>query len=258
MNFEIAIPSYQRPKKCKETTLAYLHSQQIDPTRITLFLKNEEELKAYAEEISGIKMVVCLNRNLNEKKTFINQYYPEGQNVLNMDDDIKEVVFLDPTRRFVSVINRLFDLLQEEKCSLFGVYPVHTSNNYYLKERVAVGLNFCIGQLSGFINQKIVFPPLFCGKEDKWLSLYLYEKEGKTLRYEGACCKSNNNAPGGLTEFRATGEIEEEAKALVALFPSLTKFKVKANGDPDVVFNRLPRVFRPLEESHTPPSQTGL
>jgi len=248
MDFEIAIPSYQRAKRCKETTLAYLLSQDIDPKHITIFVKNEEERKAYAEEISGVALVICNNKDLNEKKTFINQYYPLGTKIVNMDDDIKEVVFLHPNQRLVPTIVRMFQLLREENCSVWGVYPVHTSNLYYLKDRVAIGLNFCIGQFHGYINTGTRFPPDFIGKEDKWLSLNQYVLEGKTLRYEGAVCKTRVFAPGGLTEYRASADLEASARRLAALFPTLTKFQIKKTGEADVIFKRIPRTFRPLWE----------
>jgi len=249
MEFEIAIPSYQRAKKLKESTLAYLESQGIPKEKITIFVKNAEERLAYAEEISGVQLVICNTKNLSEKKSFINKYYPLGTRVVSMDDDIQKVYFLQDNQPLHSFIVRMFDLLGAEKCSVWGIYPVHTSNLYYLKDRVAIGLNFLIGQLYGYINTGVVYPSELYVKSDKWLSLNQYVLEGKTLRYEGAVCKTKNFGPGGLTDYRATQSVEDNAKYLVSLFPTLTKFQIKKNGEPDVIFKRIPRQFRPLWES---------
>lgn len=246
MDFQIAIPTYQRARKVKECSLAYLSSQGIDPDCITLFLKNNEEYNLYSEELSGVRLVVCHTQTLNDKKTFINQYYPLGTKVLNLDDDIRDMVFLDPEKRFLPVMTRMFELLVEHEMELFGVYPTHTTNKFYLKDRVAIGHNFCIGQCSGFINTGRVFPTQFCGKEDKWLSLVNTQTKGGSLRYEGVSCKTTNNAKGGLSEFRKTADIQADAKALAAAFPELCSYKVKKHTEGDVIFTRLPRRFRDL------------
>ena len=252
MDFEIAIPSYQRAKRLKEQTLSYLLSQGVPKEKITIFVKNQEEYERYTQEISGVSIIICLNKTLNDKRTFINYFYPEGTRVVNMDDDIKELSFLNPTRQMIPTFNRLFQMLEEQGCSLWGVYPVYTTNKFYLKERVAVGLNYCVGACFGYINRRLTVSDKCVGYEDKWTSLYYYKRDGKVLRYEGCCPKTNYFSTGGLAEIRKQIDVVPDLQELAKEYPDCVQFKVKANGRPDLVFKRTKRVFLGLDNQSSP------
>lgn len=242
MNFQIAIPSYQRANKLKNQTLAYLKTQDIDFSKVTIFLKNQEEYDTYAQEISGVKMVICNNKSLVEKRTFINKYYPVGERVVSFDDDIKDICFLvDKQQKLIPFIERMFELTIQEQASLWGIYPTYTTNLFYNQDRVTIGFQFIQTTFCGFINKQLEFDPYYIESEDEWLSLYLYKTEGKTLRYEGASAKTQRFAAGGLQEMRRTHDLIPIKQKLEADFPELCKYKIKKNGRPDIVFNRIKR-----------------
>ena len=246
MDFEVAIPSYQRVKKLKTQTLPFLERVGIPRERITIFLKNIEEANVYVPEISGYRFKICNNKNIWEKRNFIIDYYPIGQKVLGMDDDIQDVKFLDETKDFISVVNRMFKLCEEQNCSTFGFYPITTSNNFYLKERVASGLQYICWALYGFINRGVKIPEEYMLIDDRWWSCYWYRREGKTLRYEGASIKTVYFSSGGMSEIRSQKQVEPVLKLLEKEYPECVKFQVKRNGRPDVVFKRIQREFLEL------------
>lgn len=246
MEIQFAIPSYQRSKKLKDKTLSFLERVGVPKENITIFLKNSEEENIYKQDISGYKFVVCNTSNLVEKRNFITKYYPLETKIIGIDDDIQGIQFLSPDRTFLPTVNRLFEICQEENCTAFGFYPTTTSNNFYLKERVALGLQYICFACYGFINKGLQIPDCYYINHDHFYSCYMYQLEGKTIRYEGASIKTQYFAKGGLTEARAKGELEKLKRQLVSEYPSLVRFVLKKNNRPDVVFKRIPRAFKVL------------
>ena len=247
-NFQIAIPSYQRVKKLQNQTLTYLRSQSIDWSKVTIFLKDEEELLSYSKDLSGLRLVVCNTKSLAEKRSFIRRYYPANEPILSMDDDIKNLLFLNPDLELVPFVNRMFALCKQEGATLWGIYPTYATNMFYNKERVAIGLQFINGCFYGFLNDPTIQYPteLFqSGQEDVWLSLYLYNRDKVVLRYEGASPYTWNFGEGGLTEARKKygSEIETSYRYLAEKFSSYCSFKIKKNGRPDVQFKKTKRRF---------------
>ena len=248
MKFEIAIPSYKRSQKLKNQTLAFLRTQPVEWNKITVFLKNDEELASYSNDISGVKFVVCHTEGLAQKRTFIRSYYPEGTLVLGLDDDIKRLKSVRPLE-FVPFVERMFELAQQEGCSMWGLYPTNTTNLFYNKDRIAIGFQFLVSCFYGFVARPLTYPEFVAsGQDDKWLSLYTYKQEGKLLRYEGAVPDTTYQAVGGLSSVRKehADKVEDGYKKLAEMFPDLCKYKIKKNGRPDVIFKRTNRIFIPL------------
>ena len=249
MNFQIAIPSYKRSQKLNEKTLAYLRTLPVEWDKITVFLNSEEELADYKKDISGVRFAVVGGSGIATARTFIRSYYPENTNVLNLDDDIKTIRFLNPDVKPIPLFNRMFELLREQNCSLWGIYPTNTTNMYYNKDRVAIGFQYILGACFGWINKPLQYPEyLNYTLDDRWLSMYCYKQDGKVLRYEGCSAYTNNYSKGGLEEVRKNYRDRWVAagQTLEAQYPDLCKYQVKKNGKPDVVFKRMNRVFIPL------------
>ena len=249
MNFQIAIPSYQRAQKLKAQTLNYLRNQDVDWSKITVFLKDEQELAEYRKDISGVKFVVCHTNGLAQKRSFIRSYYPEGTRVVGFDDDIKRIKFLNKSQELVPFINRMFELAEQEACSMWGIYPTNTTNMFYNQDRVAIGFQFVVSCFYGFVARPLSYPDFVSsGQDDKWLSLTLYKQEGKLIRYEGCCPDTTYQAKGGLAQLRKDNAeaVAEGYRQLAHLFPDLCQYKIKKNGRPDVVFKRKVRRFIPL------------
>jgi hypothetical protein len=203
---------------------------------ITIFVANSDEELLYKSEIPDYKIVVGVP-TLVEQRNFITDYYPEGTHLVCCDDDIKKLDML--TRRpLKEIIEQMFELCRFELVNLWGVYPVHTSNNFYLKERVVKGLKYCVGCLCGIINDhKARIPSALKGpKDDKWRTLYFYKRDGAVLRYEGLSIYTNYYGKGGLSEYRTLESEAEETKLVVKEFDDIASYKVKKNGHAEVVF----------------------
>jgi len=227
----IAIPSYQRPEKLRDTTLKYLASEGIDPQMITVFMASEEQKTIYQTILvpGSYGQLVVGVPNLSAQRQFIRDYYPEDADVLSFDDDIKKIKMLTP-RPLLEIAEKMFQMSREELCTLWGIYPVN--NLFFCKERVIKGKAYIIGCCYGFINKKddCSFPSV-SGAEDMWLSLKRAQLDGAVLRYEGICPDTVYYAKGGLSEYRKTTDIEKlDKEKVVAEFPDECEMKLKRNG----------------------------
>ena len=80
MDYQIAIPSYKRPETIKKKTLKVLESYNIDPSRITIFVADENELVSYKKSLEDTpyKNIVVGVHTIGAQRNFIEKYYPEG------------------------------------------------------------------------------------------------------------------------------------------------------------------------------------
>jgi len=233
MDFVIAIPSYNRAQKLRQQTLRYLEDEGIPPAMITVFVASEAEKTIYEQTLvpgSYGKIVVGV-LGLDKQRDFIQAYYTENVWILQMDDDIKKLKFLNQ-RSLIALCHQMFQITEDEGARLWSIYPVN--NLFYCKERVVVGKIFCVGCFFGIINKKDLITLNACG-EDRWRSLVCYIKDGATVRYDGACPDTVYNAKGGLFDHRVihrTQEILETQKE----FPDLCKVKYRKNGVAEITW----------------------
>ena len=240
MNFVVAIPSYKRPEVCRDKTLAFLHKEGFNPNRIFVFVANQEEKEIYTKTLvwNSYEEIVVGVPTLAAQRQFIINYFPEDQNVLACDDDIKRIKLLN-SRPLISVANELFKRTIAEGLTLWGIYPVN--NTYFCKERLQKGFLYIVGCFYGFVNKKdISYPDVSCA-EDKWLSIVRFQKDGGVFRYEGACPDTAYYAKGGLTDARSAGGECDDKNKVQRMFPDITKIKKKKNGRTEIVW--CPQVF---------------
>lgn len=252
---KVAIPSYQRAETLKAKTLKFLLEEGFDPKDIYVFVSNEQELVTYKRVIdTPLNWVVCPVNSDVGKRTHMKNFFPIGEEILSVDDDVKRIKFLEnkPVKPFVE---RMFQLCKEEKVTLWGIYPVNQTNMFYCKERLVKGNLYCIGCFWGIVNVETEDFPEVNGKADKWLSCVRIKRDGATLRYDGACPDTSYYVgKGGMTEQR-TYEMEEKSSQLIAnQFPDLVRYKLKKNGHPDVEFIRKRPTLLPHSLS-SPPHQ---
>ena len=242
MDFVIAIPSYNRAQKLRQQTLQYLAAEGIPSAMITVFVASELERMTYERTLvpgSYGKMVVGV-LGIDKQREFIQNYYPENVWILQMDDDIKKLKFLNQ-RSLITLCHQMFQITEDQEARLWSIYPVN--NLFFCKERVVVGKIFCVGCFFGIINKKDLRTPINACGEDIWRSLACYEKDGATVRYDGACPDTIYNTKGGLFDHRAlfrTQEILETQKE----FPDLCRVTYRKNGVAEVKWK--PQVFKIL------------
>lgn len=236
LDFEIAIPSHKRADKLLRCTLAFLEREQIDKSKITIFVA-DSELETYKAKIPADYQIVQGKLGLSNQRKFIMDYYPLGANVVCLDDDIRNIKNLSALP-FEFFCELMFSHCHTEDAYAWGIYPCN--NLFFCKDRVLKGSLYLVGCCYGYINKKDIplwLPPNGI-KEDCFFSLYRIHNDGHVLRYDGACPDTDYYALGGLSEVRDFNSEATAARAISAMFDGLAEYKVKKNGHPEVKIKR--------------------
>jgi hypothetical protein len=240
--FRIAIPSYKRADMLGKKTLSFLSEHGIDPSLIDVFVANEEEKKEYRDKLPTDKYhrLIVGQLGIARQRTFIQQFYPLGQKVWSLDDDIRGIVSLRENVNLMDFVSQMFDLCEREKVNMWGIYPAGTK--YYLKDEIKKGVIYIVACFYGYINKKDMAYPLVDTKEDWWSTLERCRLDGSVLRANWIAPKTTYwLKTGGLAETR-TIELEKVHSAIVAAtFPQFTQgWYMRRNGHPDVKLKRMP------------------
>ncbi len=227
-SYRIAIPSYKRAETLRQKTLRALAIFAFPPNMIDVFVIPEEKEhydnvlleESYGNLIEGVP-------TLAGQRVFIQSYYPVGQKILMLDDDItnfKTVVNFPLPRQF----EWLFEKLEEEDCYLFGIYPA--SNLFFMKDKLQKGLHYCIGSCFGIINKRDLAAPMD-EKEDYYMTLQRYTTDGAILRYCGISPVTTYwRGSGGMNATRTDESELNGANLMKQLFPELVKCVYRKKG----------------------------
>ena len=254
ISYVIAIPSYKRHITIQKQTLAVLEKHKIPSSIVYVFVANKTEEKLYRKSLDNSYQkkitIVIGKKGLKNQRNFISSYFPEMINIVQMDDDIKDIYKLidynkkNRRENKLKLINGLdrfikkaFSYCKLKKTFLWGVYPV--CNAYFMFERVTDDLRFITGPFFGIIN-----------RHNKSLKLTLDEKEDsqRTLQHfvlDGVVTRFNNITI-DTAYYKNKGGMQEEGKDrkkeamisalyLIKKYPDLTKLNVsKKSGVPEV------------------------
>lgn len=236
MNYEIAIPSYKRANTVKEKTLALLTKHNINPDRVTIFVANDQEHQVYSETLKDTpyNKIVIGEVGMGAIRRFIQKHYPEGTYVMNFDDDLQECFVKIDDKTMVPVGNleqdviiRGFKACEEHDAKLFGIYAA--ANPMFMKNRIAVGLYYCIGSCWGLVTRHDNdLSVQLDDKEDFERSLQHYVKDGKVVRLDDITVKSKYyTEDGGMQVTRTNDRILKSAENLVERFPGLCTMYIR-------------------------------
>ena len=183
MDYIIAIPSYQRANSLKVHKLRVLEENLIDKSKIYIFVANDEEYKQYKEVNPEYKIIIGV-LGLRDQRNFISNYFPQGYNIISIDDDI-EGFYKKENDNLILIkdldtifINGFLDIINSDY-KLFGFYPV--LNKLFMKETITDDLRFIIGSCFGYINSGININ--VHEKQDYENSLLYYLRDNGVLRY---------------------------------------------------------------------------
>lgn len=233
MDWVVAIPSYRRPETLQKKTLRLLRSVGVPPSRVTVFLADAKELAEYKKYlVPGYSPALVVGvPGIHKQREFIHSYYPEGQRLVCIDDDVSKIKSLTPDVPLPSAIDRMFEIAEREGVRLIGIYP--TDHGLSLKDRCVRGRYYVIGSFFLMINWKNSKYP-HPTTEDFTRSLIAYVNDGAVLRFEGMGPTTRYFAePGGLQTYR-TPEIQaREMTELVNEWPEhlVPRYKNKEYSD---------------------------
>ena len=241
--YQIAIPSYNRPEQLGYKTLALLEKHNINKDLITIFVNDDEQVELYSK-IEGYKIIPSYQKGIGKNRTWIRNYYPNGTNLIFLDDDIENV--LEKETKEVVDLNKFFctgfERCHQEKATLWGIPLV--DNYFFMKNNVSDNLKY-IGAVYGVvINQNTKNIKVFENQwEDYIFSIEHFLKDGKVIRFNNYGIKSKwYNHDGGICSFMGGKQnrlqiLEESAKALEEKYPKACKVYYKKDGTPNLRLN---------------------
>ena len=90
MGYIIVIPSYNRANLLNKKTLKVLNEYHIPRNVIYVFVANKEEEEIYKKTLNldYYGHLIVGVKGLKNQRNFISSYFKEGNEILNLDDDI--------------------------------------------------------------------------------------------------------------------------------------------------------------------------
>lgn len=249
-DYKVAIPSYNRVKEIVNKSLPTLQKGKVDAKKIYIFVANKEQEKIYKEGVPKhfYNQIIVGKKGIANQRKFIAAYFPEGQEVVSMDDDVEELQRMVNPEKLVKISNLdtffkdAFKKLYKENLYIWGVYPVQ--NPFFMKKGTSTGLKFIIGVLYDYRtrhNKKLQPSILAETKEDYEQSILYYKMDGGVLRFNDVVPKTKFNAPGGLGTDRYSRN-KSAAEYLKRTYPDIITIFHRKSGMPEVKLARLPRV----------------
>ena len=240
MNFKIAICSYQRKNILFAKTFSLLKNLGVPLENVYIFVANSEEAEDY--KAMGFKCEIVVGHlGLANARNCAIDFFPEGQKILFLDDDISAFKILDqqfvkdtskPTSHkmsdceFIPLFNSYFDEIEKRKLFIFGVYPV--ANSMFMRLETTYDLRLLCGGAFGIINRKNMKNSIVLGdsKEDSLRSLQYFLKDRACMRVNKvSMITSNYKGKGGMNNMGRALKEKASCDWLVENYPQFFELK---------------------------------
>ena len=243
-DYVVAIPSYRRPETLKNKTMKVLKHYKIDPKKIHIFVADTEQKAVYeaALEPKDYHKIIIGVPGIKNIRNFMPKYFPEGQHIFYIDDDISKVYDTENDscdksdkkmnrqvilKNLRALIDKGFKLSKKTGLTNWGVYPAN--NPYFMKARtrniddyVSKKLCYVMGGFTGVINHRKSEIRTIDDKEDYERSIKYYLKDGGLLRFNNVTVYTRcYQEPGGMQVERTKKRIHESAVYLTEKYPLL-------------------------------------
>lgn len=227
---QIAICSYRRSQTVFDKTISALVRSGVSLENVTIFISDPSEHEAYVKGTAGMVKIVDSVPTLAGNRNFVLDYYPEGTNILCLDDDIVSFEKLSadgkrliPDTNVLAFAQKGFDWCEKQGKSLWGIYAAR--NYFFMDNDVTEGLHYIIGSCYGIINRKKDYQRVeFDEKEDYLRTLKHFDEEGGVIRLNNITVNTAYyKEQGGMQETRTKERVEKYARILGAKYPGYCK-----------------------------------
>ena len=247
--FKIVIPSANREKSKNFKTIKYLRKIGFDLSRVYLFL-DDKQINNYKKnfDLENVNIIGFDNCNVVRARNYIEkEYFNDGEKLLCLDDDIiwvnykndEDVIIIKTAEELENNFNKAFDLLEENNCKLFGVYPIGRNEPWFKRARNEIGNNHILACCSGVIVDKSLpkqNEELYCKEEYERAFIY-----GKNIRLGFMGVHTKYYCNDGIGERSYQLQMETCCK-IMDLYPnrySKTALKInKKKGNVDLRMNK--------------------
>lgn len=227
---KFAIPSYKRSEE--QLTLSYLEEMGYSKDDIYISTQTLDDYNKYSEKYSKRAHIIYNEGNcVSDNRNTLLDYFPEGQRIIMLDDDIKYIGTLKGKKiepftkeELAKFINDAFNYCEKNHALIWGGYPVE---NYYFMKRTIDKKNLLIGTILGIINSKYRFNNEFKIKEDFELCLHMMKDGYNSIRFNFLHAPAKHKTAGGCMEDWVKDE--ECTKKILLKYPNLIRKGCKNN-----------------------------
>tara|TARA_R110002020_G_scaffold431901_2_gene641965 strand:- start:4422 stop:5183 length:762 start_codon:yes stop_codon:yes gene_type:complete len=224
MDYLIIIPSYNREKLLKETTLKLL--ENVEHRIIILYDKDYPY-----SPIDNIEQIEA-PRGIGNVRNYIREHY-NGYRILMIDDDINSIDKLNDDGITFSPINfnewvkTAWETASKENVKLWGVNLYH--NSFFCRQTITTKLCYINGSFTGLdlTDNQLPLKTELDHMEDYDFTIQHFIRDKGVLKFNDVCLKTKC--------FRKEGGIAEELGGL-----DKRKLKAKINGE--ILENRYPNL----------------
>ena len=231
IDYNIAIPTYNRPDTLLKSTLPMLEKYNIPKHIIHIFVHNNEQYDKYIDTRNLGYNVINTNTPLGKRYQleYISNFFNENSKVVNFDDDVYELYecyldnnklnnklisknieitnenlhkyrkygqLLKPLDNLLGLINEGFQLLDLHQFKLFGIYPI--DNPFFMKyttdnynQFITTKLTYIVGCFYGYYNDRNTNILNVENKEDYERSIKYFIEYGGNIRFDNITLKTN-------------------------------------------------------------------
>lgn len=229
----IAIPSYKRATVLKNKTMAFLIKEEVPCDCIYIFVANQEEYDEYKAVLdpTTYNKIIIGQPGLAAQRNFITKYFPCGEIICQMDDDVKGVKLLNST--FNQLLWRMHSELTAD-CGLVGVLPNDDGRRMNLEK--TYHLTHIIGSFFMCRNHHS-FSLVHDEKEDFVRSIWYFKFYGHVCRLRNAgVITTYNKGEGGLIGPDRYLKMQEGIEFVLKEYPGYCRVVNKTKGR-DIILN---------------------
>lgn len=187
-------------------TLAFLSRHNISPERVCLFVSDEDEQERYRRALRRsawryVRIVVGV-RGIRAQRNFIVDYFPDGERIVSIDDDITDVMWKHkpgqkgdllvplPAGAFEGLVFDAFNRMATYGSFICGL---HSTISCQVRNMHVDGVSTRNGEVNGFLyfflnrHRQALLPAVADATEDAERSLRYFTMDGSVLRYRMYC-----------------------------------------------------------------------
>ena len=190
-NFEIAIPSYDRPEIIKKKTLKLLNDFNVPKNKIRIFLRDDQQLEKYMSVIGNEGYIFHFSgqSGILATRNYLQVYYHEvnlnHDGVLFIDDDITHFQQMGKPLKtdFMKLMQYFFIETRMLGARLWSVSALN--NAFFMSETISTSLKYCIGAFKGLILDRTKHT-ILCDVghfEDFQFSCEYFLEDGKVVKF---------------------------------------------------------------------------
>lgn len=157
MDFKIAIASHKREDILESKTLKLLKDHKINFKKVYVFA-SPESIKNYKSLRDKYNFNLLLGGTILQARNNIIQFFDEGENIIEMDDDIENIEITIKGKKnksvgnIITLFNESFKMIKDG--GLFGFNA--NTNNFFADGKDKYGLYSIINSTLGYKNNKLI------------------------------------------------------------------------------------------------------